>query len=241
MIELHLVAIVLVAVAAGLSFLVSSSAGMGGSLILVPALALAIGTKEGVAMAALLLAGNNVVKMLAYWKTLPIKAAVLVIVMTVLGAIFGASLLVAAPPQIVAAGVIVSLLSAFFLERKQLQRGKRGGAAVLALFSGATSGFSGTSGPLKGAALRSLDLERTYLVGAAALVSLAGDIAKAAVFTKQELLTRESYLLAAAAVPLMVAGTIAGRRLNRVIGERGYARLFWLVMTGYAVRLLFVI
>jgi len=41
------------------SFTLSASAGLGGSLILVPALALVLGTKEGVALAALLLAGNT--------------------------------------------------------------------------------------------------------------------------------------------------------------------------------------
>jgi uncharacterized membrane protein YfcA len=45
-----------------LAFVVSASAGLGGSLVLVPAYALVLGTKEGVALAALMLAGNNVAK-----------------------------------------------------------------------------------------------------------------------------------------------------------------------------------
>ena len=50
-----LFAVVLLSGAA--SFFVSASAGMGGSLVLVPVLALSLGTKEGIALAALLLAG----------------------------------------------------------------------------------------------------------------------------------------------------------------------------------------
>ena len=70
-------ALTLVAVAA--SFAVSASAGLGGSLILVPTLALVLGTKEGVAMAALLLAGNNVVKVIAYRRSLPFRSAAVVV------------------------------------------------------------------------------------------------------------------------------------------------------------------
>ena len=47
------------------SFAVSASAGLGGSLVMVPTLALFLGSKVGVALAALLLAGNNVVKIIA--------------------------------------------------------------------------------------------------------------------------------------------------------------------------------
>jgi uncharacterized membrane protein YfcA len=44
------------------SFTISASAGLGGSLVLVPTLVLFIGPKEGVALAALLLASNNVMR-----------------------------------------------------------------------------------------------------------------------------------------------------------------------------------
>lgn len=45
-------------------------------------------------------------------------------------------------------------------------------------------------------------------------------------------------VVAAAAVPLMLVSTFAGRRFNSTIGEVGYARLFWGVIGGYTVRLL---
>ncbi|MFB3051273.1 MAG: sulfite exporter TauE/SafE family protein, partial [Acidimicrobiia bacterium] len=62
--ETWVVVVTLLAVA--VSFMISASAGLGGSLILVPTLALVLGTKEGVALSALLLAANNVVKVIAY-------------------------------------------------------------------------------------------------------------------------------------------------------------------------------
>ena len=184
--EPWVVALTLVAVTA--SFMVSAAAGLGGSLILVPTLALVLGTKEGVALAALLLALNNVVKVLAYRRTLPLRKALVVILLVAAGAFLGARLLVAAPEAVVTVAVIVSFGIALIAERFDLTRVRAVGAPVLAFGSGATSGFSGTSGPLKGMAIRQLDLDRAHFVGAASLVSLAGDATKAAVFAEAGLL-----------------------------------------------------
>ena len=56
-------------IAAAAAFTLSASAGLGGSLILVPALSLLLGAKQGVALAALMLAANNVFKVALYWRT----------------------------------------------------------------------------------------------------------------------------------------------------------------------------
>lgn len=63
--------IVLILVGTAAACTLSASAGLGGSLILVPLLALTVGTKEGIALAALLLAANNLVKLVAYRGTIP--------------------------------------------------------------------------------------------------------------------------------------------------------------------------
>jgi hypothetical protein len=229
--------IVITLVAVAVSFTVSASAGLGGSLILVPTLALVLGTKEGVALAALLLAANNVVKVFAYRETLPYRKAQVVIVLVAVGAGLGARLLVAAPERVVTIAVIVSFVLALIAERLDLSRLRKAGGPLLAFGSGATSGFSGTSGPLKGMAIRQLDLDRAHFVGAASLVSLVGDATKTAVFTEAGLLGGASYMIALAAAPLMIIATFTGRRINREIGERGYTRLFWGVMAGYTLRL----
>lgn len=232
---------VLVALAASASFFVSSAAGLGGSLILVPSLALVLGTKEGVALGALLLGANNVVKVVAYHRTVPLVRALMLAVLTVVGSFIGARLLVAAREVVVTVVVILSFTIALLAERHELGLRESALAPFLALGSGATSGFSGTSGPLKGVAVRSLGLDRLHTVGAAALVSMFGDLTKATVFTEGELLRRHHFLLAAIAFPLMLAATLTGRRFTTAIGETGYERLFWLVMGGYSVRLLLLL
>ncbi len=225
-------------VAIVVSFAVSASAGLGGSLVLVPTLALVLGTKQGVAVAALLLAGNNVVKVLAYRETLPFRKAAMVVVLLAIGAAIGSRLLVAAPETVVTVGVIASFAAALVAERLDLEKVRTSGGPFLAFGSGATSGFSGTSGPLKGMAIRQLDLDRAHFVGAASLASLVGDATKTAVFAEAQLLDRTAVTVAVLAIPLMFVSTLAGRRVNRSLGEKGYTGLFWSVMAGYTVRLL---
>ena len=230
--------LVLVLVAAAAAFTTSAAAGLGGSLILVPALALVLGTKEGIALAALLLALNNVVKVIAYRRTIPLAESAVVIVLTIVGSAVGAGLLVSAPESLVSAGVVASIGLSLLGERlEHTGPTRRAAAPTLAFASGATSGFSGTSGPLKGIALRHLELDRFHMAGAASAVSLAGDATKTAIFADAALLGPESVAVAAVCSPLMLVATFTGRRLNRAVGERGYAVLFWTVMCGYSLRL----
>jgi len=226
-----------VLVAVAVAFTVSASAGFGGSLVLVPALALVLGTKEGTALAALLLAANNVVKVGAYRRTIPWRRAAVIVLLVALGTAVGALLFVAAPEDLVTVAVLVTFVGAFLAERLDLSRLRRLGAPLLAFGAGATAGFSGTAGPLKGLAVRGLDLDRQHLVGALSLVSLVGDATKTAIWTEAQLIPPGGYLLAVGAIPLMFAATLLGRRLNSTIGERGFSSLFWLVMAGYTVRL----
>jgi uncharacterized protein len=231
------VQVALVAIAVVAACTVSAAAGYGGSLILVPALALLLGAKTGTALAALILAANNIFKVGVYRKTLPFKKAAVVVILVAVGSAIGAFAFVSASERVVAIAVIVGFVLAFVAERFDLTRVSRIGAPLLALGAGATSPFSGTSGPLKGLAVRNLGLDRLHLVGTLALVSLVGDATKTAIWTEASLISRDGYLLAAGCVPLMFAATLVGRRLNGVLGERGYTGLFWTVMVGYTVRI----
>jgi uncharacterized protein len=225
-------------VAAAAAFVVSASAGLGGSLILVPTLSIALGAKEGIALAALLLAANNVPKLWVYRAHVPWRAAAWVIVMTIAGAYLGALALVHAPETAVQVAVVATIALSLAFERAGTRRLLVGSSPPIALAAGATSGFSGTSGPLKGVALRNLRLDRFHLVGAASAVSLAGDAAKTSVYAEASLLDAGSFAIAAVLLPVMIVSTLAGRRINRGLGERGYAVLFWGVMAGYTARLL---
>lgn len=230
-------AVLVLALATFAAFTVSSAVGLGGSLVLVPALVIAIGPKHGVALAALLLACNNVVKVYAYRATLPIKKSVVILVCTIGGTAVGAVLLTRVDETIVVVAVIASLVGSFAVERFAVEGLRHRSAPVLAAASGATSGFSGTSGPLKGVAVKNLGLDRLHTVGAASIVSLGGDMTKTTIFVEAGLLDDRAWQVAAMSVPVMVLGTFAGRRLTRWLGERRWTALFWATMIGYAARL----
>lgn len=223
------------------SFAISASAGLGGSLLLVPSLMVILGPKEGVVMAALLLAANNVAKVAAYRRTLPIRKSLIVVVPTMIGASLGAMLLARAPESWVVTAVLAPLAASLVAEAVSGTSRRRIGAPLLAGVAGITSGFSGTAGPLKGVAVRGLGLDRRFTVGAATLASLAGDVTKTLTFAGQGLLGTRQLGLAAAMIPLMIGGTMLGYRFNGRIGDSGYTRWFWLVIGGYSLRLLGVL
>ena len=75
-------------------------------------------------------------------------------------------------------------------------------------------------------------------VGAASLVSLGADVTKTALFTSTGLLDLSSLIIAAAAVPIMLAGSLAGRHINSKVGEKVFFVFFWCVMGAYVLRML---
>ncbi len=230
-----LAALLVIAITA--SFLVSASVGLGGSLLMVPTLVLVLGAKEGIALAALLLATNNVFKAVAYRRTIPWRASAAIVALIAVGAFVGAIALVNAPESAVVIAVVGMFGITLLIERMGWEAQARRFGPALALVSGATSGFSGTSGPLKGAAIRNLGFDRSHFVGAASVASLVGDATKSAVFAEASLLGLSSIVVAFAAIPLMLIGTATGFQLNRRAGERGFALMFWGIMAGYATRL----
>ncbi len=233
---LSLPIVIVLAVAVLASFFVSSSAGLGGSLVLIPSLALFLGPKEAVVLGALLLGLNNVVKVAAYRQSLPFRAAGVVVALLMVGSFIGASALVRAPERLVGFGVLASFAMSLVAERRDWLKVRRVAGPLLAFGAGATSGFTGTSGPLKGAALRNLPLDRAHLVGGASLASLAGDATKSLVFAQSGALSGDTARIALVCIPLMFAGTLFGRRFNRSLSENGYSWFFWSVMGGYSVR-----
>ena len=228
------------------AFLVSSTVGLGGSLIAVPVMILLLGPKGGVAIAALLLATNNLFKVMAYRQTIPWKGALSLATLTMVGTFVGARLLLSLPDVWIVIAVLVSLVwslvaeigsKALELPLANLSRPKSLRAGAYALAAGLTSGVSGTSGPLKGVAIRQFARDRQHYAGAASLISLVGDVTKASVFAGAALLGQQDFQLLLMIVPLMPLCAFGGRWLNWQGGEKGFTYAFWIVMVGYMLRL----
>jgi uncharacterized membrane protein YfcA len=219
---------------------VSSVAGYGGSLILVPALAAILGPKAGIAFSALVLGWNNVFKVLAYRRTLALRQGRPLLVVTAIGAWFGASLLIDAPDRAViwtVVGVTMVSLLVELVGSDRILRVRRS-AAVPAMGSAAVlSGISGTSGPLKGIAVRNLGLPRLEHVGLASAISLVGDALKVELFRAEGLLDGIELGTLFVALPIMPLGAWAGRVVNERVDERVFQYVFWAVVGCYTLRM----
>ena len=69
---------------------------------------------------------------------------------------------------------------------------------------------------------------------------MVGDATKVTVFLGYSLLDGSHRTLTVLAIPSMILAVAMGRKLNRRLGEKGYAALFWTVMAGYSLRLVFL-
>ena len=231
---------VLVGLAVLSSLFLSSLAGYGGSLILVPALSAILGPREGIALAALVLAWNNVFKVIAYRQTIPLGEGWPLVAVAAVGSLSGGLLLVSAPGQVVYLGIVAVTIGTLVIEvgaSERLLRTRRAAAVPMMAASTVLSGFSGSSGPLKGAAIRSLGLPRLEHVGLAAVVSLVGDMVKVEVFAGAGLLMDVPWPMVLPALPLMPFAAWVGRTVNQRINEPVFQWLFWSVVGGYLLRM----
>ena len=232
--------------AIAISFVVSATVGLGGSLIAVPAMIACFGVKSGVALAALLLASNNLFKIIAYRRTIPWKGAFALSLLTMFGTFFGAHLLLLMPNKWIIVLVLLSLLWSLASEiRSQASNvgqpsksvKKPWLSGIWAFVAGLTSGVSGTSGPLKGLAIRQFTSDRQHYAGAASLISFVGDVTKASVFGQAALLGAQEFNLLLLVFPLMPFCAFYGRWLNGKMGEHWFTYAFWAVIVGYSLRL----
>jgi uncharacterized membrane protein YfcA len=230
----------LVLVVTFVALFVSSVAGYGGSLVLVPALAAILGPKEGIAVAALLLGWNNVFKVLAYRHTLALRRGWPLVVVTAAGVWVGARVLVESSDRVIMWAIIAvtaaSLLVEIVVDGDRLRMRRHVAVPAMAA-SSVLSGISGSSGPLKGIAIRSLNLPRLEHVGAAATVSLVADAFKVELFASAGLLRGVHVQTLLVALPMMPVGAWVGRWVNRRIDEEAFRWVFWTVVGGYTMRM----
>jgi uncharacterized protein len=240
--------LVIVLVATFISLFVSSIAGYGGSLILVPTLGVVLGPKEGVALAALLLGWNNIFKVYAYRRTLSFRPHWPLLILTGACVWIGARLLVTVSDRFVTCSIAAAVLISLVLEIVESKsvaveqhepsvRVRRGIAAPCLGASGVLSGISGVSGPLKGIGVRHLGLSRLEHVGFASMVSLIADLTKVTEFAGSGLLDSLDRRVLFATMPVMVIAAFTGRWVNERINEGTFRWVFWAVVGAYTLRM----
>lgn len=227
---------------------VSSVAGYGGSLVLVPAFVVILGPREGIALAGLVLACNNVVKCVAYRRSLALRQGWPLLVVTAAGVVVGTRVLIVVPEHALVGGIVVVAIASFAVELAGRAGGrlstpeplnviKRRSVLPMTVGSSILSGATGSSGPLKGMAIRHLGLPRLEHVGLASAASLAGDALKSGILADAGLLPAMSLWVVLAAIPMMPLAAWVGLRTNRRISEDTFRWVFWGVVGGYSLRM----
>lgn len=221
-----------------LSFLVSASAGMGGSLLLIPTLSYFIGIRDGIIISALLLGLNNCVKIIAFRKYIRFKTISWLMLFMLLGAIPGSLLMMAINEQLLAVILFGNIIFAFIIEKNAATGVRNKISWGYSWLSGFCSGLSGTSGPLKGMAIKCIDLTKMEVVAAASVLSFAADSTKAIIYlSNQNPLTPANTNLLLVSTCMMPVATLLGRQINRKISDVAYDVLFFSILSGYVVRL----
>lgn len=225
-------------VGAFFSMTLSAAIGFGGSLLMIPAMLIFFPPKVAVAIAALGLGVNNVGKVMVYRADIPWKKALplALITMIVAGASSQALLMV---PDGIALNVIVSIYAVSLLgEFVQLPKMLSNVAAYIGIaIASISSGLSGTAGPTKGLAIRSLGLPKTEMVATGSLISLFGDVSKMTVFFYAGAYEGHlmEFIVFIALVPFACA---CGYKLNRGTSEGKFRLLFWAIVGAYTLRVI---
>ena len=221
-----------------IAFLVSASCGLGGSLILIPGLSWILGIKEGIVVSAVLLGSNNLVKLFFYRKDIRLRPSLRLLVCMVAGAIGGALLMMQADPKLLSLFLLFHILLSFFIQVKSSETSRKTAGSVFSFLSGFCSGLAGTSGPLKGLAVKTYMGNKAEIVATASLLSFATDSTKAIIYLNNFSSDILQVQWLVYSILVMPVATGLGRFLNRNMSVKAYEALFYFVMSGYVLRLL---
>jgi uncharacterized protein len=221
-----------------LSFLISASAGMGGSLLLIPTLSYFIGVRDGIIISSVLLALNNCFKIIVFFKYIQLRKIIFLMCFMLAGAIPGSMLMLKIDENILAVILFINIIFAFIIEKNAVSGVRKKISWMYSWLSGFCSGISGTSGPLKGMAIKCLELNKLQIVAAASVLSFATDSTRAVIYlSNYNPLAGTGFNVLLGSICMMPVATVLGKRINHKISDVAYDVLFFSVLSGYAVRL----
>lgn len=221
-----------------LSFLISASAGMGGSLLLIPTLSYFIGVRDGIIISSVLLGLNNCFKIIAFFKYIQLSKIVFLMAFMLIGAILGSLLMMKMDENILAVILFINIIFAFIIEKNAATGVRKKISWIYSWLSGFCSGISGTSGPLKGMAIKCLDLNKMQIVATASILSFATDSTRAFIYlSNYNPLAGNSFNLLLASICMMPVATVLGKKINHKISNVAYDVLFFSILSGYVARL----
>lgn len=236
--ELHVAASLLLV---GVSFFASAltaALGLGGGIALIAVMATVMPASALVPVHGVVQIGSNAGRALVQLRHVDWLIALWFSAGAVLGAALGGSIAIELPSEVLRTGIGLFVLWVVWGKPPKLARARKRAMAVAGFLSTFLSMFFGASGPIGGAVLSTLGLERRQFVANQAITALTMHVFKIIAFG----LLGFAFAPWAGLIVLMIAsgflGTLAGSRLLGKMNEATFKTGFKWVMTALALNLL---
>jgi len=233
--------IIVVAFFAGV---LKSGFGIGAGIFLTPILALVTDPKEAVVLVAPMMLFTDATATCQYWRQWSVKDILSLAPPCYLGAAAGVLLLNWFTPEMArrAIGVIglvyvgMEVLKVGF--RVQSSSQSVAGGISIGLVAGVASALSNSGGVFLSTYIAGR-LKKEYFVGTLVAVFVGLNVTKVGMFTGLGLLPRRLWLIDLLLIPLMFAGGLVGKWLNKRIAENQFKRWIFALIVGACIKLIF--
>jgi uncharacterized membrane protein YfcA len=211
-------------------FLVSTMCGVGGSILLTPALALIFPIEMAVAVSAPVMIFHSLSKAIVFVKHIQWTICLFVLLGSIPGIIGGAMLLSSLPVNIIRWVVVIFILFSAFLKFKPIET--KGKFKYILILGGGVYGFvsgiSGAGGPVKAAVLSKFNISSYSFVGTTAFISLGSACLRTVFYFKTGLFPSNASLIILQLTLVSLSAIGIGYYFQRFVSPAGF---LWILRT----------
>ncbi len=222
---LELPFLTLVVVVGWVGFVLSSTFGVGGALLLIPLLAQRMPAAHAVALSAPVMLFNNVLKAIVFRRGIDRRGTVLVSVLALPAAFLGALWSTRLDDRWILLGVAALIIVSVVVERglDRRMRVSDRGLVWWGALTGAISGICGAAGPPTAIGLRGWGLDKERFVATVALFAILLQLVKIPAYVARGALPLERWPLALLLSVVAALGVAVAPRLLRTVPTRVFA------------------
>jgi len=233
--------ILLIAIAAFVSAIVSGLGGFGGAFIIVIVLTPVVGPKAVIPLIAVYAVCNNISRVIIYRKTIDWRLAVQFTLASLPGVYVGARILAVIPERAMFALLGCVLLFAIPLRRYLRKRQFQPGPAIivgLGLLFGLISGTAAGSGMFVIAGLSSVGLQGAMLLGTDAAIGIVNATSRVVAYSSLGLLTQELLIGGILMGAMTLPGAWVASHIVARMGDNLHSKFVEILIVGGGIWLL---
>jgi len=224
-----------------LGFIVSSTAGIGGALLLTPVLMMRLPAAEAIGLASTVLIANNGFKTLVFKRFIDKRAALIAASTALPLAVLGAMLTSRVDERILRAAIGVLVLASLGVElwlRRPIPV-RRAAFPVMTGTVGFVSGLCSMAGPVAAITFKGYGLAKEQFVSTVAIVALGMQLVKLPAYMATGVLHVHEWPLVVLFSAVALAGVLTGRRIVGRLDVRRFHQVLNVFLVVIAVMLLY--